>query len=144
MKLINILFALLVSIISFAHGSENWSAEPFGSYEIKLDIPGFGGLSGLKVHQLGSTFITISDRGKYFEGNIFRDADGVIVDVKIFKSGSILNSSGNNLSGRNTDSESIVMTKNKGLYISFESNHRIMFHENLTSAGTFFANEQRI
>ena len=137
MKLIDILFAVFVSIISFAHGSENWSLEPLGNYEIKLDISDFGGLSALKVHQLGNTFITISDRGKYFEGTMLRDSDGVIIDVKIFKSGSILNSSGNNLSGRNTDSESITTAKNKGFYISFESNHRIMFHKNLSSAGTF-------
>ena len=137
MKIIGILLALWVSIISFAQGSEYWSIEPLGNYEIKLDIPEFGGLSSLKVFKLGNTFVTISDKGKYFEGNIFRETDGTIKDIQIFESGSILNSSGNNLSGRNTDSESLTMTKDNGFYISFESNHRIMFHESLRAAGKF-------
>ena len=44
---------------------------------------------------------------------------------------------GEELSGRNTDSESLTTTQTEGFYISFESNDRIMFHKSLKSPGEF-------
>ena len=73
---------------------------------------------------------------KYFEGNILRDINGAIIDISIFNDGPLLNSSGQPLAGRNTDSESLTVYK-EGFLISFESNHRIMFHKSLGAAGTF-------
>ena len=137
MKPLKILFAFWVFNTCVAHGSENWTLEPLGIYEINADIPELGGLSAIKVSQSGKKFVTISDKGQYFEGNIFRDTNGAINEIEIFKSGALLNSSGNVLSGRNTDSESLTTIDNNGFYISFESNHRIMFHKNLSAAGTF-------
>ena len=141
MKAIKTLLALWSLITSSATGSENWIIEPKGNFEINLDIPGLGGLSAIEVNKSGNRFITISDKGKYFEGNILRDSNGNIINIRISKSGWLLNSSGNNLTGRNTDSESLTVY-NEGFVISFESNHRIMLHKSLGAAGAFLPKHQ--
>jgi len=134
---LQILFVLFMLHPNYSNGSENWILEPTGNYEIPLDFPQLGGLSAINVHQSGKRFVTISDRGKYFIGNIERDNAETIIDIQIIESGSLLNSAGEHLSGRNTDSESLTTIDNQAFFISFESNHRIMFHESLQAAGTF-------
>mgnify|MGYP001289847920 CR=1 FL=1 len=137
MNPLKIFFTLSILNLFPAHGSETWIIEPAGNYEINLNIPQLGGLSSIKVYKPGKKFVTISDKGIYFEGHFFRDSNGVIKDIEIVNSGSLLNSLGTNLSGRNVDSESITSINDQGFYISFESNHRIMFHETLSAAGSF-------
>ena len=41
------------------------------------------------------------------------------------------------MTGRNTDSESIVIDANNNYFISFESNHRIMMHAEVGGKGSF-------
>ena len=135
------LFQTLITIFSLAThlavASETWKVESFGSFEIDLNIPEMGGLSALAITRFGKNFITLSDRGKYFQGTIDRNSSGLISNLNVLKSGSLLNSSGKALTGRNTDSESMTATQKKGFYISFESNDRIMFHKSLNAPGEF-------
>ncbi len=137
MKPFNIVFLLVLFVTNFVHGSENWAIEPISNFEINSNLPNLGGLSAIEITEKGRKFVFISDRGYYFKGQILRNTKGFIEDLNIIKSGPLLNSTGNKLSGRNTDSESLTTTKKQGFYISFESNHRIMFHESLNAAGTF-------
>lgn len=137
MKIIQIVFICWIFNSNFSVVAQNWIIEPVGSYEINLDIPQLGGLSSIKINQAGKHFVSISDKGRYFEGNILRDINGAIIDISIFNDGPLLNSSGQPLAGRNTDSEAFTTTHENGFFISFESNHRIMFHESLDTAGTF-------
>lgn len=135
------LFQTLITIFSLAThlavASETWKVESFGSFEIDLNIPEMGGLSALAITRFGKNFITLSDRGKYFQGTIDRNSSGLISNLNVLKTGSLLNSSGKALTGRNTDSESMTATQKKGFYISFESNDRIMFHKSLNAPGEF-------
>ena len=137
MKIIQMLSIFFIFNSNFLDASENWVIEPIGSYDISLEIPKLGGLSAIKIHQSGRKFVSISDKGQYFEGNILRSNDGAIASLDIVKSGPLLNSSGEPLSGRNVDSESLTTTDDDGFFISFESNHRIMFHESLTKHKDF-------
>ena len=66
--------------------------------------------------------------------NGFRNSFQKLEYIKIIEKGKILNSKGEKLSGRNTDSESITKAQEDGYYISFESNNRVMFHDKLTSS----------
>ena len=137
MKLFQSLLAILFLTPCLTAASERWELEKLGSFEINLNIPEMGGLSAIKVTSFGEKFVTISDRGKYFEGTFNRNLLGSINNLTVLKTGSLLNSSGKALSGRNTDSESLTTTQTEGFYISFESNDRIMFHKNLDSPGEF-------
>ena len=137
MKFFQILIVILALATHLATASETWEVESLGSFEIDLKIPKMGGLSALKLTSFGQKFITISDKGKYFEGTIDRNSLGLINDINVLKTGSLLNSSGEVLSGRNTDSESITTTQTEGFYISFESNDRVMFHKSLGAPGEF-------
>ena len=137
MRSLKIFFVLSILKFCPAHGSETWVIEPVGNYEINSNMPKLGGLSSIKVYRPGKNFVTISDKGHYFEGRFLRDSNGAIKEIDIFNNGSLLNSRGKNLSGRNIDSESLTTIDDQGFYISFESNHRIMFHETLSKAGSF-------
>ena len=137
MKLFQTVIAILALATHLATATETWQVEDLGSFEINLNIPEMGGLSALKVTSFGKKFITISDKGHYFEGTINRNSSGLINNLNVLKTGSLLNSSGETLSGRNTDSESMTTTQTEGFYISFESNDRIMFHKNLSAPGKF-------
>ena len=116
---------------------QDWLLKPFGNKLISIEDPNFGGLSGLTVSRNGLEFTVISDKANYFQGEIVRDKNMKIIDLKIQNQGSLLNSKGEVLSGRNIDSESIATSSNGGYFISFESNDRIMFHGKLTSPGKF-------
>ena len=135
MKIFYTLSALWILNAGASYGSERWIIEPAGRYEFGLDIPNLGGLSAIEIFDAGKSFVTISDKGKYFQGDILRTLHGSIQAIEINKNAQLLNSSGNNLSGRNTDSESLTKVINKGFYVSFESNHRVMFHKSLTTEG---------
>jgi len=137
--IVPIIFLLASYFINPVTGFENWELKPLGHYEIISDEPNLGGLSAIHITNYGKTFLVLSDRGKYFSGKISRNASGQIKDLNIFKTGPLLNSFGEILSGRNTDSESIA-ADHKGFYISFESNNRIMHHKNINTSGIFLPN----
>ena len=137
MKLFHAIIAILALATHLATASETWQVESLGSFEIDSNIPEMGGLSALKVTSFGKKFVTISDKGQYFEGTINRNSSGLISGLNVSRTGSLLDSSGKALSGRNTDSESMTTTQTEGFYISFESNDRIMFHKNLSAPGEF-------
>ena len=62
----------------------------------------------------GKYFVAISDRANYFKGRTIRDEAKKLLDLKILERGKILDSSGRELSGKNTDSESIIRSKDDG------------------------------
>ena len=128
------LFAIIVTT-GFVSASEKWLVEPLGKYEINSSV--LGGLSALHVKNFGKELFVLTDKAKYFELSISRDSENKIIDLQILTSGSLLSSSGKELSGRNIDSESIAVADKKGFYISFESNNRVMFHETLNSKAKF-------
>ena len=122
---------------SYSETFKPWRLEPFGHQILHEETSGFGGLSGISVSSTGKQFVLISDKAMYFMGEMVRNSTGKLINIRILEHGKILDSKGKKLSGRNTDSESIIRSPGEGYYISFESNNRIMFHENLTSPGKF-------
>ena len=132
-----VLIFYILMMVKNAFGSENWIVEPLGNYEIKIKSPDFVGFSALHVSNFGKNLLALTDRSRYFDAIIIRDASFQITDLKIEKSGTLLSSKGEALSGRNTDSEALAVLSNEGFYVSFESNHRVMYHKTLSSAGQF-------
>ncbi len=135
--LLSIIFSSFFPISSYPEAFDSWRLEPFGHQILPEKVSGFGGLSGISVSSSGKKFVMISDKAMYFMGEMIRNSTGKLIDIRIRDHGKILNSKGEQLSGKNTDSESIVRSPGDGYYISFESNSRIMFHENFTSPGEF-------
>lgn len=107
----------------------------------------FGGFSGIEVFADGR-FLTISDRGNFFWGEIRRE-NGELAEVWLDNHTPILDSKGNPLSGLNTDSEGLAIGLDGVIYVSFEGNHRVMRHADKFEAAEFvplhpdFANLQR-
>ena len=84
MKLIQTLITILFLAANLAVASESWKVESLGSFEIDLNIPEMGGLSALTITRFGKNFITLSDRGKYFQGTIDRNSSGLIRNIGCF------------------------------------------------------------
>ena len=117
-----------------------WSLEPAGIYLLSKSDKDFGGISAIIVENYGAEFIALSDKAKYFKGVISRGEKGNITQVSVSEPVPILSSKGKPLKDRNLDSEALIKAKDGSFYISFESNDRIMHHENLNIAGTFLPN----
>lgn len=108
--------------------------EPAGRIDWRVDLDHFGGFSGIEAFPDGR-FLAISDRGHFFEGVLTRK-DGRLAGVTMTGNTPILDTKGNPVDKRNTDAEGLAIGPD-GIYVSFESNHRIMLHTTTTSAATF-------
>ena len=126
------LLALLLMLPVFSYAQ---TLTAVGRIVLKLDLEGFGGLSGIEVFPSGD-FLAITDQGKFIEGSITR-LDGEIRSATIFPLSPILDSKGNPLTGHHTNAEGLAIGPNGSIYIAFEGNHRIMQHATRTAAGQF-------
>ena len=107
---------------------KNWTLEQVGFLNIDRNEEDYGGFSGLITHKQGSEALLVTDKSFYFVLELLRNEDDNLTGFSVSKKGRILSSKGEQLTGRNTDSESIVINANNNYFISFESNHRIMMH----------------
>jgi len=124
-----VLAALAVAWGSFAQGPGQ--AEFVGAYRWTSDGAGFGGFSGLKLSDDGSSFTAVSDRGSVAQGVFERSQNGEITGVngaefKRFKPS--VGEPHNDFSG---DAEGLAMRGDGTLVVSFEGLHRIMVYADL-------------
>lgn len=108
---------------------------PAGRIVLKLDLEGFGGLSGIEVNPDGN-FLAISDQGQFIKGGITR-IDGEITGAIIAPLRPILDTKGKPLTGYHTNAEGLAIGPDGEIYIAFEGNHRVMRHEATTSPAEF-------
>lgn len=132
-----ILFLYLIPFYTYSITTNKWEISLLGSKLITYEDNNFGGISGITLSENGKNFTLISDKSHYFQGKIVRDDLNKIIDFEILDQGQLFSSKKENLTGRNIDSESIVKSKSNGFYISFESNNRVMYHEDLNGPGKF-------
>ena len=117
---------------------KNWTLEQVGFLNIDRNEEDYGGFSGLITHKQGSEALLVTDKSFYFVlERLLRNEDDNLTGFSVSKKGRILSSKGEQLTGRNTDSESIVIDANNNYFISFESNHRIMMHAEVGGKGSF-------
>ncbi|MFT3690527.1 esterase-like activity of phytase family protein [Paenirhodobacter sp.] len=87
----------------------------------KLPDPEFGGFSGLKFLDDGRHFVTQSDRGTVWRGEIARDATDRIIGVTRTSGPVVLRArDGRPLQRREADAEGLALAPDGGIYISFE------------------------
>lgn len=123
-------FLLLLPMLAQAQ-----TLAPVGRIVLKLELEGFGGLSGIEVTPDGN-FLAITDQGRFVEGSITR-VDGEIRGATIAPLRPILDSKGSPLTSYHTNAEGLAIGPNGNIYIAFEGNHRIMRHADPTAAGEF-------
>ena len=112
-----------------------WNLKKTQTFIIKNEDPDFGGISSIIIDNNGKKFEMLSDKGIFFKGEIIRDENEKILDLNFFEKGKLLKSNGESVDGRNIDSEGMTKSINNDYFISFESNHRIMYHEKLNLPG---------
>ena len=136
-KILLIFIILLIIYIFSINYSESkeWKLEKIQTYIITYNDNDFGGISSINVDNKGEEFVMLSDKGIFFRGEIIRDKKKKIKIINFKEKEKLLKSNGEYVDKRNIDSEGMTKSKNNNYYISFESNHRIMFHEKLTSPG---------
>ena len=116
---------------------KTWTLKQAGFLNIDRNEEDYGGFSGLVIQNQGSEALVVTDKSFFFVLGLHRNEDDILIGHSVKKKGRILSSKGEHLNGRNTDSESIVVDENNNYYISFESNHRIMMHEEVGGKGVF-------
>ena len=116
---------------------KSWTLEQVGFLNIDRNEEDYGGFSGLIIQNQGSEALILTDKSFFFVLKLQRNDDDILTGYSVIRKGRILSSKGEYLNGRDTDSESIVISKNNNYYISFESNHRIMMHTNVEGKGVF-------
>lgn len=93
----------------------------------------FGGWSGIEVDENGEGFIAISDRGLITSGRLLRNSKGWIVGVEPGPILTINGTDGAPLARYFDDSEGLAIAPDGTVYISFESEHRVMSFPDATA-----------
>lgn len=106
-----------------------------GSYVWRDDQPRFGGFSAIEMRD-ATHFVALSDRGAFVEGQLTRDADGIITGVSTGKI-TLLTSDGTKpLSVPRSDSEGLALAPDGSFYVSFETAVRVLRYDRLSGAAT--------
>ena len=98
---------------------KSWVLEQVGVLNIDKNEEDYGGFSGLIIQKQGSEALLVTDKSFYFVLELLRNEDDNLTGFSVSKKGRILSSKGEQLTGRNTDSESIVTDANNNYFISF-------------------------
>ncbi|MFK7752855.1 MAG: esterase-like activity of phytase family protein [Sedimentitalea sp.] len=99
-------------------------AQWLGSFAWSLDVPWFGGFSGIELSEDGRALTVISDRARLVVGTITRQ-DKQISQVEITQSWPLRAASGQPLTGRIVDSEGLAIGRDGTLFVSFEGVARV-------------------
>lgn len=99
-------------------------AEHTGTLIWTSESPDFGGFSGIDLSEDGETFVTVSDRGRIFEGRILRE-NGKITGLSGGPLRPLLGVEGEPVVRRTYDAEGLAINPDGGLFISFEGYHRV-------------------
>jgi hypothetical protein len=97
-------------------------------FQWRMDMPRFGGFSGIELAANGLDFISLSDRGAYTSGRISRDAEGRIVSVSADPMALLKADTDTPLKPRRADSEGLALASDGSVYVSFEGVARVLHY----------------
>lgn len=117
-----------------------------GTFAWNSDDPALGGMSAIEVTADGSGFVALSDRGKFTEGHLLRDAEGRINGIEAAPLKPLRARGPEPLSDGRSDSEGLALAPDGSFYVSFEGAARVLHYaridgpaENLPIPGEFRA-----
>lgn len=93
--------------------------------------PAFGGFSGIEMTEDGAGFLAVSDRGAWASARLARSGDGRLTGVELTGFGPLRAIDGDSLGGDEVDAEGLAIAAEGGLYVSFESFHRIRRYDDI-------------
>ncbi|WP_020593177.1 esterase-like activity of phytase family protein [Kiloniella laminariae] len=101
-----------------------------GGIKMTSPHPRFGGLSGLEISPDGRGILAITDKGFWFKGRLGYSSDGNLLNLSRGILSSLHDTAGGALTRKkDRDSESLAMSENGAVYVSFERKHRILLYE---------------
>jgi len=115
---------LVSATILLAGSSGHADATLVGRAAIPAQNGTYGGLSAIHLSPDGTQMIALSDRGRFVEGKISRDADGKIQEITVDQPVVIEGYNPNPPDGIE-DAEGIAIDPNGTIYVSFEKDHRV-------------------
>ena len=119
--MLHLLVSATLLLVSGASGAD---VSLVGRYTLPADGKTYGGLSAIHISDDGSHMIAVSDRGTITQGDIVRDPDGQIVDIRVDAPVAI-KPYPHQTRGSLLDSEGIAVAPDGTIYISFEGFTRV-------------------
>lgn len=105
-------------------------------FELELDDPDFGGLSGLDIADDGSRLVAISDRGWWVTADLTEDERGKLLSIENLTIQPMFDFDGSPLADRAggdsvrwRDAEDLARTVDGGYYVTFEREHRLWHYD---------------
>ena len=86
----------------------------------------FGGWSDLWIDPAGERLVAISDRGSFLDARLRSDAKGAPLFIDRARIGSLIDTRGRKLAGRQADAEALARMPDGGFIVAFERDHRLM------------------
>lgn len=108
-------------------------AQHLSTVRWRHDAEWFGGFSGLELASDGIGFHAITDRGHLVEGTLQRRGDQM-TGVTLTAERALSDEQGNELAWPHKDSEGLALDPRAGLYVSFESDTRVLRYDEETVA----------
>ncbi len=109
-------------------------------FDLELDEPAFGGLSGLVLTPDGSGLVAVSDGGWWITADLQHDNAGHLTGVSnlavvpmLDTDGSPISDLSGDLSKIRGDAESVANDEDGGFLVSFEREHRVWSYADLTA-----------
>jgi len=96
-----------------------------GGVELTSPDRAFGGFSGILVSENGARLTAVSDRGQWLEAALDYDAAGRLAGVRDGRMAAITDKDGVVLAGSIADAESLSLSGDGRLFVSFEREHRV-------------------
>ncbi len=105
-------------------------------FELELDDPNFGGLSGLDITDDGSRLVAVSDRGWWVTADLDQDGSGKLISIQNLTIQPMFDIDGSPLADRTggdsvrwRDAEDLARTFDGGYYVTFEREHRLWHYD---------------
>lgn len=127
-----IAFAALVSPATLAQSERQ--ARFVSDYAWSIGDPRHGGWSGVEIGPDGRNFVIISDKGNMLTGRIVRNADDRIVKVEVGRIRPMRHTDGEEFPRFFTDSEGLAIAPDGRMYVSFESQHRVVEYADIQAS----------
>lgn len=106
-----------------AHAAGFWSSTLW-----RMPQRAFGGFSALEMGDDGRSFMAVSDRGTFVEGQLERDASGRITQILSGRIRPLLDKDGLPLPPVWNDSEGLARAADGSVYVSFEREARVVHY----------------